>query len=153
MGIGIFFIYFSLTFGCVTKLQDKGLLTLQKNKMILTNIDGQVYHIHSGKDKIYLTNLSGCILQIKGALLLNHLFVDDWMVYDAGSGSAPFIGPLKRIGIQWSISDHNTKGIVILEGLENYISPQEGRVILLGGYVVGAQRLKVVSARYIDKQE
>jgi hypothetical protein len=128
-------------------------LTIQERKLTLTNIEGKNYHLHSGKDQIYLNNLSGCILQIEGALLLNHLFVDEWMVYDAGSGSAPFIGPLKRMGIQWTISDHNTKGIVFLEGLDEFLSPEEGRVILLGGYVVGAQRLKVVSARYIDGKE
>jgi hypothetical protein len=75
------------------------------------------------------------------------------MVHDAGSGSAPFLGPLKRIGVQWSISDHNTKGTILLEGLNEFLLPQEGRVILLGGYVVGAQRIRVVSARYIDVQE
>ena len=129
----ISFIFYATTFGCVTKLHDKGLLTLQEKKLILTNIEGKIYHIHSGNDQFYLNNLSGCILQIEGALLLNHLFVDEWMVYDAGSGSAPFLGPLKRIGIQWTISDHNTKGIILVEGLNDFLYPQEGSVILLGG--------------------
>ena len=72
---------------------------------------------------------------------------------DAGSGSAPFLGILERQGVQWMIKDHNTKGIIILDGLEEFIDPVPGAVVLIGGYVIGPQKIKVVSARYLTGEK
>jgi len=142
-----------MTFGCHTKIHDKGLLTLQEKNLLLTNIDGEIYHVHAGKDKVYLKQLEGCIIYIEGSRLMKHVFVDEWIIQDAGSGSAPFVGPLKREGIQWTLFDHNTKSVLILEDVEKFITPNEHDIVLIGGYVVGPQRLKVISAKILVGEE
>ena len=86
-------------------------------------------------------------MKATGVSIFTHFYIDSWSVQDAGSGSAPFLGLLERQGIQWVIKDHNTKGLVILDDLEELIEPIQGQVILVGGYVIGPQRIKVVSAR------
>ena len=150
MLFALIMLFHSIIYGCSMKEQGKGLLTVQERKITLTKLDGQEYNIVAGADSLYLINLSGCIVSITGARLFNSLFVSDWVVLDAGSGSAPFLGLLRREGMQWTIRDHNTKSIIFLEGLENFVQAEEQRILIVGGYVIGPQRLQVVSARYID---
>lgn len=141
---------YATTCGCAFKEHDKGLLTVQERKVSLTNIDGQRFSVFAGRDQQYLANLSGCIVSLYGARLFQNIFVHDWMVHDAGSGSAPFLGPIQREGIQWVIQDHNTKSMIYLENISEFLIPEGNRVVIVGGYIVGPQRLRVVSARYID---
>ena len=124
-------------------------MTVQEKKILLTTLSGTQYHVHAGSDQRYIQQLPGCILKATGVSIFTHFYIDSWSVQDAGSGSAPFLGLLERQGIQWVIKDHNTKGLVILDDLEELIEPIQGQVILVGGYVIGPQRIKVVSARYL----
>ena len=142
MGFGI------LLVSCV--VQHKGLLTLQEHKVTLSTLQRQIYHIHAGRDNKYLKQLGGCIIDVKGHQVFNHLFVNSWVVHDAGDGSSPYMGRLKRYGLQWLITDHNSKGEIILSGLEDHIDPREGMLLMVGGYVVGFQTVKVVFVRVID---
>ena len=141
---------YATTSGCAFKEHDKGLLTVQQKKITLTSLEGMRYRIFAGHDQEYLLHLSGCILSVSGARILQNIFVQEWMVHDAGSGSAPFLGSLTREGIQWVVQDHNTKTMIYLENITEILPPEENRVIIVGGYVVGPQRIHVVSARYID---
>ena len=149
----LFYVIIFLTVGCHTKIHDKGLLTLQGKKIKLSNIDGKTYHVHAGKDKVYLQQLQGCIVYVEGSRLWEHIFVDDWTIQDAGSGSAPFLGRLKREGIQWSILDHNSKSVVFFEGLTEFIQPAEGDIVLIGGYIIGKQRVQVISAKILLSED
>ena len=137
------------TISCITFVKEKGLLTVQEKKVFLTTLSGAQYHVHAGSDQSYLKQLPGCIVRLSGVSILRHIYVDSWLIQDAGSGSAPFLGKLNREGVQWVIKDHNTKGLLILDNLEDKIDPVPGQIILVGGYVVGPQRINVVTARYL----
>ena len=141
------------TISCITFVKEKGLLTVQEKKILLTTLSGTQYHIHAGSDQKYIQQLPGCIVNASGLSVFSHFFIDAWSIQDAGSGSAPFLGRLERQGIQWVIKDHNTKGLIILDNLEEQIVPVKGRIILIGGYVVGPQKIKVVTARYLSGED
>ena len=141
------------TISCITFVKEKGLLTVQEKKIMLSTLEGKEYHIHAGPDQKYLLQLPGCILNASGITFFSQLYIETWSIQDAGSGSAPFLGKLERQGIQWMIKDHNTKGVLFLEALEDHIQPEQGRIILIGGYVVGQQRIRVVSARYLSGEK
>ena len=141
------------TISCITFVKEKGLLTVQDKKILLTTLSGKSYHVHAGSDHHYVKQLPGCIVNASGLSVFTHFFVDSWSVQDAGSGSAPFLGILERQGIQWVVKDHNTKGLIVLDNLDEIIEPLQGQVILIGGYVVGPQKIKVVSARYLSGEK
>ena len=129
----------------------KGLLTLQDHKITLSTLQGEIYHIHAGRDHKYLKQLTGCLFEVDAHQVFNHLFIQSWVVQDAGDGSSPYMGRLKRHGIQWLIHDHNSKGEIILEGLEKYLDPREGMLVMVGGYVTGLQKVEVVFIRVLDE--
>ena len=72
----LFYVTIFLTAGCHTKIHDKGLLTLQEKKIKLTNIDGKTYHVHAGKDKVYLQQLQGCIVYVEEFLAVESEVLD-----------------------------------------------------------------------------
>lgn len=153
MWSAIFFLLQATTISCITFVKDKGLLTVQEKNIYVRNINGARYHVHAGKDQQYMQYLSGCILTVEGFNFFHHLYVKKWSIQDAGAGSAPFFGMLQRQGMQWMIQDHNTNGIIILENLQEHLVPHTDRIIMVGGYVVGPQRIHVVSARYLDGEK
>ena len=138
------------TISCITFVKEKGLLTVQEKNIFLSTMEGEKYRMHAGTDQQYMQYLSGCILSAEGFSLWHHFYVDSWSIQDAGSGSAPFFGALERQGIQWMMRDHNSNSLIILDGIDEFIRPQAKRIVLIGGYVVGPQRIKVVSARFLD---
>ena len=150
---GILILLQATTISCITFAKEKGLLIVREDKIKLRNVEGKEYKLKAGTDQQYLRNLSGCIVSASGFSFFNEFYVDSWFIQDAGTGSAPYLGKLKRQGIQWTIHDHNTKGVIFLDSISKHIRPSEGRIILVGGYVVGPNRIRVVSARYIDDED
>ena len=138
-----------LLIACV--VQHKGLLTSQDYKITLTTLQRKIYHIHAGRDRKYLKQLEGCLVELEANQIFDHLFVKSWVIRDAGDGSSPYMGRLKRYGIQWLIHDHNSKGEIILQGLEKHIDPREGMLVMVGGYVTGFQSVEVVFIRVLDE--
>ena len=93
-----------MTFACHTKIHDKGLLTLQEKNLLLTNIDGEIYHVHAGKDKVYLKQLEGCIIHIEGSRLMQHVFVDVCRVYEIKGVSNSEYGMVSDVIAFWYLA-------------------------------------------------
>ena len=136
--------------GCTLQFKKNGLLLKEDNKVYLRTIQGESYHIHAGKDGKYLEQLGGCQIQLQAKRLLNHLWLDSWVIQDAGDGSAPFLGRLERRGIQWVMNDLNSKALYILDGLDLLYTPQNDQVVLVVGYINGPHLIKVVSVKVLE---
>ena len=140
---------FCLIMGCLVHY--KGLLTVQEKKRTLSTLQNKIYHIHAGRDGNIVGQLDGCILEVEGTRFFRSVFVSSWSVLDAGDGSSPYIGRLIRRGIQWSMQDKNTKGIILMEGISDIIEPKEGMIVMVGGYVIAPQKVRVVHARVLHE--
>jgi hypothetical protein len=83
--------------------------------------------------------------ELEGRALGGRLRVTGWRITDAGGGSAPYVGVLQRLGIQWALVDQRTGHTMILhpestQGMESVV----GQLLLVEGFVVGSRELRVV---------
>lgn len=92
-----------------------------------------------------LHQLAGCVLEVEGPRLGRRVRVADWSVLDAGEGSAPFVGVLRRDGLRWMVDDRNSGSTVTLvpESMGR-LTEQAGQIVLVVGFVVGPHAVSVV---------
>jgi hypothetical protein len=112
--------------------------------------DGHTWRLRLTEEAWPLRSLDGCTVQVEGRRWLRSFVVASWQVLDAGDGSAPFVGEVHRIGVNLMIEDRNSGMALILDeqGAEN-LSALEGHVVMVRGYIVGPQALRVVGYRVL----
>lgn len=140
-----------LLFACALSAHRTGLVSVADGVARLQESTGRASTLVTRGEGSALLFLDGCIVSVSGPRLGRRLTVTDWEVTDAGDGVAPFVGPLRRYGMQWIIDDRNTGMPVLLEeaslaGLEAEV----GHLVLVSGYVVGAQTVRVVAWRALE---
>ncbi|MEC7948049.1 MAG: hypothetical protein VX265_10805 [Myxococcota bacterium] len=134
-----------LLVACSLHAPHTGLVQTGSGDLLMVGEHGERFRIVAREDASPLQHLEGCTVEVSGPRLGRRIWVDDWKVLDAGDGSMPFVGVLRRDGMQWSLRDRNSGSTVRLDpaslaGLEVH----EGSPVLVIGYVLGAHRVNVV---------
>ncbi len=137
-----------LMLACAMNTYRSGLLDVDGERLTLIEPTGRMLTLYPGSDDPELVYLSGCGVEIQGTQIGRRLTVRRWRVTDAGDGSQPFIGTLRRYGGQWVIDDWSTGTTLTinpdtLSGLESH----DGQTVLIVGFVAGAHEVSVISWR------
>jgi len=137
--------------GCAIHSQYSGLVNVDQQQIYLIPPTGKVLTLHSDDDALEM--LHGCGLKVEANRLLRHLWVQQWQVTDAGDGSQPFVGPLRRVGVQWVVEDWNTGSRIILEPESvGDLTQHIGSTVMIAGVIVGAHQVRVISMRVLSSQ-
>jgi hypothetical protein len=92
-----------------------------------------------------LHQLAGCVLEVDGVRIGRRVRVQDWSVLDAGEGSAPFVGVLRREGMKWLLDDRNSGStFALVPESMGRLTEQRGQLVLVVGFVVGPHAVSVV---------
>lgn len=116
----------------------------------LQTLEGRWWRLRLVEDGLALRALDGCTVQVEGRGIARSFLVSAWQVLDAGDGSAPFVGEVHRLGVNLLIDDKNSGMEIILDeaGFRD-LALLEGRLVMLRGYIIGPQTLRVVSYRVL----
>ena len=143
-----------LTTGCASSARYRGLIdaTDPKNPRLLAP-SGQSVRLATGEDAPLFADLGGCSMVVEGPLRVGRVVVKNWVVTDAGDGSAPYIGVLQREGMRWFIDDRQTGARMYLsEASLDKLMQHKGRTVLVAGYVMGPNTVNVVTWRLLGPQ-
>jgi hypothetical protein len=143
-----------LAVGCVST--HRGLVAVQDGavpelrQVHLCTPEGREIALRSTEDMPVLRSLEGCTLEVSGPVMARSLMVQDWRVLDAGDGSAPYVGLLRQHGSNLVIDDRNSGMPLVLDQASAARLVQHGgSLVMISGYVVGAQLLHVVTFRIL----
>lgn len=128
-----------------------GLVTPTTGGADLQNIDGNVFHLRLvGQDSAPLHYLDGHTAEVHGTRVLHNVHVTDWQVIEGLHGMPAWIGVLEsRVG-QLGLLDRNSHAYYLLDREANdTLSRYVGQMVLVEGYVDGAQRVRVVYFRVL----
>ena len=135
----------ALLLGCHMSAPHTGLLQSAGGRLEMVGEHGTTYRVVAREGAEPLAHLEGCTVEVTGPRLGRRVWADDWRVLDAGDGSMPYVGILRRDGMQWTLRDRNSGSTILLDtaslgGLEAH----DGDPVLLIGYILGAHRVNVV---------
>ncbi len=139
--------------GCVGPARYVGLIDVSDgNRVQLIDSQGHAVRLATGESADLFAHLGGCGAWVDGPRRGRTVVVRQWVVTDAGDGSAPYIGVLEHTGMRWSILDRQTGATLFLVeeslgGLDKF----EGRPVLVAGYVIGPNTINVVTWRSLDE--
>jgi hypothetical protein len=140
-----FLILAFLASGCVVHVQARGVLESQGEDLLLLDAEGGRLRL-VGEGAVPLSALAGCGVELEGVRRGKALRVTDWKVTVAPDGSIPFVGPLRHHGSNLVLADQNSGGQVVLEaGSAQDLRPFAGGTVLVIGYTVGPQLVRVVA--------
>jgi hypothetical protein len=136
---------------CAWSARRTGLVEAEGGAVRLVAAEGQRFRLGERGEGRALGQLDGCLVQVEGPRLFRWLGVRSWRVLDAGDGSIPYVGLLRRLGGNWVLDDRSTGRPLVLEasGLETFAA-WEGQLVLVSGMVVGAQTLRVRTLRSLE---
>lgn len=140
----------SLALGC--SAHRTGLVEVSAEAVLLRSPDGAVRTLSPRGEGAVMARLDGCIVDVQGVALARRQWVRSFTVVDAGDGTPPYYGVLRRYGGNWLIEDQNTGQTLMLSpdpGVN--LAPLDGRRVLVQGVVVGAQTLRVMAIRSLEE--
>ena len=133
---------------CSLSASRSGLLDVSENHLALMERDGRTARLVTDEYGAELWHLGGCVIEVSGPRFGKRLYVRQWTVLDAGDGSQPFVGNLRRFGARWMLDDWSTGTTVILaDGQLDGLGIHAGKPILVVGFVDGPQEINVISWR------
>ncbi|MDP6934328.1 MAG: hypothetical protein QGG40_15485 [Myxococcota bacterium] len=140
----------ALLFACALHVTQVGLLEQEGGAVRLVREASDDLALLLGPEGDPLRFLEGCQVEIDGTRIGRRLVVSDWRVTVAADGSAPFVGRLRLQGNNWVLDDRTTGRPLVLDAasmgsLVNHV----GQPVLIVGYVVGAQTVRVVDWRVL----
>ena len=128
-----------------------GLVQLQGERVVLVEPDGREVRVDASGAGAPLAYLEGARVEVTARGMGRTIRPQGFRVTDAGDGSAPFVGRLRRYGSNWLLDDQNSgMTIVLVEDSLGTLQQHEGRLVLVIGYVVGAQRVNVVLYKVLE---
>lgn len=129
-----------------------GLIEVQGDAVGLRAPTGQVLGVVQRGEGEVLARLEGCIVEVSGPRIGRRQWVREFTVVDAGDGSPPFVGVLRRYGGNWLIDDVNSAATLLIEPDQGVdLAPYAGQRVVLRGVVVGAQTLRVIGIRALEE--
>src|SRR5262245_1540645 len=141
-----------LVLACGAHTKRSGMIEVAAESADLRAFNGGTMHLVLEGDARWLLGCDGCEVTVEGRRSGRKLQVRDFEIRRASDGSQPYVGVLKRYGAQLSIDDRTTGQHVFLDppslgGLLRY----EGHPVLVIGFVVGAQTVRVMAYRVLDE--
>ncbi|MBN1336946.1 MAG: hypothetical protein JXB39_13395 [Deltaproteobacteria bacterium] len=138
--------------GCALHGPHVGILRQEDAAVVLDTPQGRTRRLLLDEDLRVVRSLAGCTVALDGPRFGPLLIVRSWSVTDAGDGSAPFVGRLSEAGLRLLLEDRNS-------GLPVFLAPDApaelrqavGRLVLVAGYVVGPQEVRVVHFRILSE--
>lgn len=144
-------ILWMLLASCVLHANRAGMVQVEGERVLLVAPDGSTLRVLPTVEGAPLRHLEGARVSIDGRLSGRRLSPRDVKVTDAGDGSAPFFGILRRYGSNWLIDDRNSGATILLdEASLGDLRDHEGRLVMVIGYVMGAQRVNVVMWKVLE---
>ncbi len=142
-----------------------GCLTIQRGMVVvetaadgdprsvqLETLEGRSFALRSAEEIELLRSLDGCSVEVSGPRAARSLVVQSWTVLDAGDGSVPYVGALRQHGSNLVIDDRTSGMPLVLDDPSAArLGPYAGSVVMISGYVIGAQLLHVVNFRVLVK--
>lgn len=142
----------TLALGCALSAHRVGLIHADGDAVELQQPDGRRFTIPPSGDGALFGALDACVVEVRGPRLGHRQWVRDWQVQDAGDGSPPYVGRLRRYGGNWIIDDRRSGQPVVLDPKTvGSLASQDGRLVLVRGLVVGAQTVAVVAWRPLEE--
>ena len=140
-----------LLVGCAIHAQREGLVSVDGSRVTLMDVDGRLLTLSATGEAAAVRYLDGCIVEVTGTRFGERMAVRGWEVRDAGDGSAPFVGVLEHFGSNWVVKDRTTGQPILLEEASvGALAGAAGRLVLVRGYVVGVQTIRVVDWRLLS---
>lgn len=137
------------TSACAVRQHTVGLV--QETGSILLTPAGDRYRLVLRDDAVAVRHLDGTQVAVDGPRVGRLLWVGEWQVTDAGDGSAPFVGVLRWHGARLVLDDRNSGMPVMLDAESAAaLTSHVGKLVVLIGFVVGAQEVRVVGYRVLE---
>ncbi len=129
-----------------------GLVQRTGDEVLLVGAEGRRVRVQQSEAGAPLRYLEGTRVEVVGRGTARRIRPSSLKVLDGGDGSAPFFGVLRRYGSNWLVDDKNSGATIQLveESLGELVN-HEGRLVLLIGYVSGAQRVNVVMWKVLEE--
>ena len=116
----------------------------------LETLEGHSFALRSAEEMDLLRSLDGCTVEVEGPVMARSMLVQQWSVLDAGDGSVPYVGLLRQHGSNMVIDDRGSgMPLVLSDTSAERLRSYAGKVVMISGYVVGAQVLHVVNFRVL----
>ena len=139
-----------LVAGCAGQQMRTGLVLEEQEKILLVGSEGSIDRLNLTGESVALARALGCRVEVKGRPSLGRLVVADWKIVDSGYGSEPFVGRLHTTGSAWRIQDRNSgTWVELVPESMGKLKGFEGAMVLVGGFVLGPNLVKVVSFRIL----
>lgn len=126
----------------------RGLLRADAEGLALIEIEGRRLVVQEEGEGALLRALVGCEVEIEARGGARRLRVASWEVLRGPDGAQPFVGVLALGQGSWTLADRSTGQTLSLDldgdaGLVQHA----GQLVMITGYVVGTQRIRVVDWR------
>ena len=144
----LFFVLIGL--GCSARQPHTGLILKDNERILLVGPSGRSVPLQLVGDSTALKEALGCRVSLEGPKVWGRLAVQSWKILDSGYGSEPFVGELFYTGSAWRIRDRNSQTWVelVAESMGG-LRQHEGDLVLVDGFVLGPNLVKVVSFRVL----
>ena len=144
------FLFALLMTGCGTPGPRSGLLLSENDRVLLVENTGRTSRLKLAGDAVALSQALGCRVEVSGSTFGRQFIVNRWKITDSGYGSEPFVGELLFTGSAWRIRDRNSQTLVeLLVESMGTLRQHEGDLVLVDGFVLGPNLVKVVSFRIL----
>jgi len=129
-----------------------GLVSTQGAGAHLTTPEGREFRLLLDEGALAVKALHGCVLQVEGPRFFRLLWVREWAVTDGGDGSIPYVGRLRQHGSNLVLDDRNSGMPLLLDAPSaEVLASHAGQLLMVVGYVVGMQELRVVEYRVLPE--
>ena len=144
------FFFVLIGLGCSARQQHTGLILKDKDRILMVASSGQSVPLQLVGDSTALKEALGCRVKLEGPKVWGRISVRSWKIVDSGYGSEPFVGELFFTGSAWRIRDRNSQTWVelVAESMGS-LADHEGDLVLVDGFVLGPNLVKVVSFRVL----
>jgi hypothetical protein len=135
-----------LVLACAADMARTGLVTTSGLGVSVTTPAGKTTRLVLEGDARAIARLQGCVVDLRGQRVVGGLRVGAWSVRDAGFGSQPFVGTMRRTLTGWVLDDRTTGSVLRIADVGPN-EPVHGSMVLINGLVVGYHELQPISVR------
>ncbi len=135
--------------GCAVHVD--GLVEADGARTWLRTAEGHRYRLVTTGEAAPMAALDGHLAHVDGRRVGRAVTVEDWTVTEGLHGMTAWVGRLQWMGAQLGLQDRNSGSFYTLErGAEDALGDHAEKVVLVEGYVVGPNRVKVLYYRVLE---
>lgn len=137
---------------CNPVFREAGLVTAGEGGVRLQSLGEPARRLVLDQEARPLHNLEGATVSVVGTRLGPWVWVRDWRVESAADGSEPFVGVLRQHGSNLVLDDQNSGMAILIDPVSiPSLTPWVGHLVLVVGFVTGAQQVRAVGFRVLDE--